>query len=374
MSLLSPLPRYRIGIDVGENSVGLAAISYDDDDHVIEILSALSYIHDGGKLSGTDKAPLSRLYGAGVARRTRRLRRRARSRLKKLNLYLEEQSFPPELESQTYEVWHARYQLVHEFIQDEAERNFKLALIIRHIARHRGWRNPWWTFAQVQRAAEEKSPSPSLLKMWENAATKYNFPDDEICSVGVLGFLGVTQGNSNRRLRHSTAEDRKSRENIFFDRIMAEDNFAELSAILVEQEVNSQVSTQILKLVFEQKMPHVPKDRVGDDSLDPSEKRSTRAGLEFQRVRMLNAISNLRIVDAETNRPLRPEEFEETLTFLTNWKDKSTKPNQSDVAHLLGLNPAKVKFPTWDENQGSLKRTRLALGGAGQILLRNQIS
>jgi hypothetical protein len=53
MSLLSPLPRYRIGIDVGENSVGLAAISYDDDDHVIEILSALSYIHDGGKLSGT---------------------------------------------------------------------------------------------------------------------------------------------------------------------------------------------------------------------------------------------------------------------------------------------------------------------------------
>ena len=354
MTPLSQLPRYRIGIDVGENSVGLAAISYDDDDHVIEILSALSYIHDGGKLSGTDKAPLSRLAGAGVARRTRRLRRRARSRLKKLNLYLAEQSFPPELDSQTYEVWHARYQLIHGFIENEVERNSKLALAIRHIARHRGWRNPWWTFLQVQRAAEEKSPSTSLLKMWENVATKYKFPDDEICSVGVLGFLGVTQGNPNRRLRHSTAEDRKSRENVFFDRVMAEDNFSELSAILVEQKVDSQVSTQILKLVFEQKMPHVPKDRVGDDSLDPSQKRSTRAGLEFQRVRMLNAISNLRIVDAGTNRPLSPEEFEETLTFLTNWKDKSTKPNQSDVAHLLGLNPAKVKFPTWDENQGSI--------------------
>jgi CRISPR-associated endonuclease Csn1 len=354
MNLLSQLPRYRIGIDVGENSVGLAAISYDDDDHVIEILSAVSYIHDGGKLSGTDKAPLSRLAGAGVARRTRRLRRRATARLKKLNLYLEEQSFPPELDSQTYEVWHARYQLVHDFIQDEAERNFKLALVIRHIARHRGWRNPWWTFSQVQRAADEKSPSPSLLKMWENAALKYSFPDHEICSVGVLGYLGVTKGNPNRRLRHSTAEERKNRENIFFDQIMAEDNFAELSAILVKQKIDIQVSTQILKLVFEQKMPHVPKDRVGDDSLDPSQKRSTRAGLEFQRVRMLNAISNLRIAEAGINRPLDSAEFDRTLTFLTDWKDKSTKPNQSDVAHLLGHNPAKVKFPTWDDHQGSI--------------------
>lgn len=346
--------QYRIGIDVGENSVGLAAISYDDDDHVIEVLSCLSYIHDGGKLSGTDKAPISRQAGAGVARRTRRLRRRSQKRLRELESFLSETGYPPIQSAQTYDAWQARYQLIRGYVEDESERNHKLALVIRHIARHRGWRNPWWSLAQVQRKAMNESPSTSLQKMWDNAISRYEFSAEEICSVGTLGYLGVTRGHINRRLRHSTNEEKKNRENIFFDRIMAEDNYWELDRILEIQRVSSETSSKILEHVFIQKKPHVPKDRVGDDPLVPSQKRSTRAGLEFQRVRLLNAISNLRVTEGGVTRELIQEEYEKALEFLGNWNDKATRPNQSDVAHILGIKPAHLKFPVWNEELGSI--------------------
>ena len=65
----------RIGIDVGERSLGLAAVDYDDDGWPIEILAAVSHLHDGGMDPDTAKSPESRLATAGVARRTRRLYR-----------------------------------------------------------------------------------------------------------------------------------------------------------------------------------------------------------------------------------------------------------------------------------------------------------
>ncbi len=71
----------RVGIDVGDRSVGAAAVEYDDDGWPIRILSAVSHIHDGGMDPDTAKSPQSRLATTGVARRTRRLTRRRRRRL-----------------------------------------------------------------------------------------------------------------------------------------------------------------------------------------------------------------------------------------------------------------------------------------------------
>lgn len=40
--------RYRIGIDVGLNSVGLAAVEVSDENSPVRLLNAQSVIHDGG--------------------------------------------------------------------------------------------------------------------------------------------------------------------------------------------------------------------------------------------------------------------------------------------------------------------------------------
>ena len=213
MKQLGNTLNYRIGIDVGEYSVGLSAIEFDDDDHAVSILSCLSHIHDGGKLAGTDKSPQSRLAVAGVQRRTRRLRRRLRARLKALDSYLLEQKFPVGVnEPQTYSAWESRYELVQEYIEDAQLRNMKLSVAIRHIARHRGWKNPWWTHNQLKGVAENSTPSKSFIKMRESASEKYGFDSETITTIGILGYLGVTQGNPNRRLRQSTAEEKKDRE------------------------------------------------------------------------------------------------------------------------------------------------------------------
>ena len=189
--------------------------------------------------------------------------------------------------------------------------------------------------------------------MKENASEKYGFDVEKISTIGALGYLGVTQGNANRRLRQSTAEEKKDRERIFFERIMVEDQFAELVEIFRIQKLDNDLSKKILELVFSQKMPHVPKDRVGNDPLTPGEKRATRASLEFQKVRMLNAISNLRIHENGADRQLSDVEYESTLDLLSTWKDPAINPNRNDVAHFLGINPARLRFPTWDDEIGS---------------------
>lgn len=64
---------YAIGIDVGLNSVGLAAIRLDNNGEPIRILKAMSVIHDAGIDPNGAKESDTRKAISGVARRVRRL-------------------------------------------------------------------------------------------------------------------------------------------------------------------------------------------------------------------------------------------------------------------------------------------------------------
>ena len=66
---------YRIGIDVGLNSVGLAAIEVDDDGKPVRILNAQSVIHDGGVDPTKRGKAITRKNISGGARRMRRMLR-----------------------------------------------------------------------------------------------------------------------------------------------------------------------------------------------------------------------------------------------------------------------------------------------------------
>lgn len=138
--------RYRIGIDVGLNSVGLAAVEVSDENSPVRLLNAQSVIHDGGVDPQKNKEAITRKNMSGVARRTRRMRRRKRERLHKLDMLLGKFGYPviePESLDKPFEEWHVRAELATRYIEDDELRRESISIALRHMARHRGWRNPY---------------------------------------------------------------------------------------------------------------------------------------------------------------------------------------------------------------------------------------
>ena len=80
--------RYRVGADVGLNSLGFSAIQLDANGNPITLLKTLSYIHDGGVDPTQNKSGTTRKAMAGIARRTRNMRKRRRHRLNQLDRQL----------------------------------------------------------------------------------------------------------------------------------------------------------------------------------------------------------------------------------------------------------------------------------------------
>jgi CRISPR-associated endonuclease Csn1 len=193
-----PIPQnpldYRVGIDVGLNSVGLAAIQIESQDSLmnkdwfplyspsVKLLSVQSVIHDSGVDPNKSKEGISRKATAGVARRSHRLRKQYRRRLKALDQTLVEKDYPiPHLtNSDPYFAWKVRSELLDHYIENEAERREKIALALRHIARHRGWRNPYLTPEHLRDLA--KRPSNHYLVLRRNILLSLNASYQRIVS------------------------------------------------------------------------------------------------------------------------------------------------------------------------------------------------
>ena len=159
---MSQQKRYRVGIDVGLYSVGLAAIAIDDNENIeealpTELLSVMSVIHDGALDPDSQKVADSRKLKAGIARRTRKLHKQERSRLKALDELLTNLGYPlVDLANakDPYLPWRARIEAAQSFIKDGKARKEAVSISLRHIARHRGWRNP---YASVNSLAEQSA-------------------------------------------------------------------------------------------------------------------------------------------------------------------------------------------------------------------------
>ena len=143
------MKNYRIGVDVGDRSVGLAAIEFDDAGFPIQKLALVTFRHDGG-LDPTDN-PKSRKETRGEARRRMRMTRRRKQRLRDLDKVLENLGYtvPEGPEPETYEAWTSRALLASIKLASADELNEHLVRAVRHIARHRGWVNPWWSLDQL---------------------------------------------------------------------------------------------------------------------------------------------------------------------------------------------------------------------------------
>ena len=183
----------RVGIDVGTHSVGLATLRVDDQGTPIELLSALSLIHDSGIGEDGKKTASTRKEISGVARRTRRLLRRRRKRLQQLDKVLLDLGFPiPDLGGQTdpYLVWRVRAQLVEETLPEEL-RGPAISMAVRHIARHRGWRNP---YSKVESLLSPAEDSPFMEALRERIMKGPGvLLDDDITPGQAMAQVAMTQ-------------------------------------------------------------------------------------------------------------------------------------------------------------------------------------
>ena len=317
---------YRVGIDVGSYSIGMAAIAIDDDGKPTEILSAISLIHDSGVDPDSAKSAATRLATSGIARRTRRLYRRKRKRLAKLDKFISSQGWPLK-EFEEYEdpfyPWRVRAELATTPITDQQELGEKLSIALRHIARHRGWRNPYSKITALYTVAE---PSDALVSIQEQCAAELGRP---IPPTTTVGQLVASMNLGKTRLR---GED-----SLLAARPRQSDNANEIHAIAKVQGLSNDLVKQIIDHVFAAESPKgSAAERVGKDPLQPTKKRALKASDAFQLYRIAALIGNLRIRGGKKNRRLTAEETKLVFDYLRSLPAKQ-EPTWQLVAEQLKI-------------------------------------
>lgn len=335
---------YRIGVDVGTHSVGLAAIEFDQFGRPTNILSAISWIHDSGVLNAKDAT--TRLAAAGTARRVRRLRRRRDQRLSALNSWLAEQGWQalPD-DGNPYLPWLARKRLAAEKIDDESLRNAHLATALRHMARHRGWRNPYVQASSLYQCSEPSKfmvgepetakTGPALgFKQRVESRTGRQFPPD--VTVAELAVAAVEHDNRVPLRMGKTEKARAERSFSYIGgKLMQSDNANEIHAYARTQGLSQQITRQMIDLVFAAESPRGSwLHKVGKDPLN-GQPRAPKASDAFQRFRIVSALTNVRIKSAGTQRRMDRAELTKAYEYILTLKP-GDQPTWSDIAHAIG--------------------------------------
>lgn len=351
-SALARPVRYIVGLDGGQNSLGLAAIEVDEHGRPVSLLEAVTTIHDGGTLDHV--RGVSRRAERGMARRARRARTHRRARLRDLDAFLTSHGYPTTTGQAGDDAWRARARLATEPVPAGRERDELLALALRHIARHRGARNPWISLPTFLRAPYE--PSDAMVKLIASARTyQPDLPDAAPQSVAVTAHPDLAQ----LRVRataptaamieaHGSKKDAaKQVQPVLAGRFMAADMLHELRTIATMQSLPFEAGSFLhdaARIIFDMGDPRAgAKENVGRDALDARERRALRASEAFQQYRILAVATTMRLApsDGEAPRHLSADEVRSVFDLLTTWSS-TTKPTWVDVAAHLGVPAASL--------------------------------
>ncbi len=388
--------RYKVGIDVGLNSIGFCAVEVDDDDRPIRLLNSLVFRHDAGVDPSAQKSSLTRKKISGVARRNRRANRETKKRLVALDRLLsEELGWPlPNLEGypDPHEPWHARAQLLDGFVADDAKRKEMLSIAMRHIARHRGWRNPYMKPTSL---ASLPYPSEFLTKLNEDTsraigrefaaeATQGQLVDAfilgslSLATTPVLQVLEESEKDSGKNdLRDIVLGKVRGDKGVIGGKLHQSDNAEEIRRICATQKISQEQVQRLIEAVFKAKNPRevgAAYKLVGHDELPGQEKyiRAERAHPAFQKFNIVATLANLRIDEAGSKRRLSPKELQMLTTYLSNVasKDKVTwfdvaeklKIDRFDLqgtAHAAYDGQAALNYPPIDVTSASIKQSKV---------------
>ncbi|HIW95630.1 MAG TPA: HNH endonuclease, partial [Candidatus Corynebacterium gallistercoris] len=339
--------KYKAGIDVGTHSLGCAAIEVDEAGQPVRLLSAVSFIHDSGIDPDSNKSAETRLAASGVARRTRRLYRRRKRRTIKLEKFLRSQGWktvPFEEYRDPYFPWKARVSLVNEYITNDSERGELLSVALRHIANHRGWRNPYHKTSSLY-SPDGPSDAFEAIRKELSEKTRKKIPDDvtvgQLISFAQFGQDRLRGGGKEKDKKKDPAEVKQA---VISSRLQQVDHAREINEICRVQKVDDQLRKRIIDLVFEAESPKgAQAKRIGKDPLQPGKNRALKASDAFQRYRISALIGNLWI-RSEGNEKLPLSSEQRTLVFdhLVNLPSNK-EPSWLEVANILGIDRGQLR-------------------------------
>ena len=326
--------RYRVGIDVGLKSIGFCAVEVDENDQPLRLLNSMVFVHDAGVDPNENKAAKSRKLTAGVARRTQRRTAQNKRRLAELDRVLTEKlHWPlPNLEDfeDPYEPWRTRAELVEHYIKDDAERAEALAIAIRHIARHRGWRNP---YLSVDSLLTPQEPSEFLRGLNERVtqALGREFPADATPGQLICAYIDSPKYAETQGIRGD--------DGILNGRLHQFDNVGEIRKICEVQRLDHDVFKLLVRKVFFAKSPRgSAAGLVGHDQIPGQGKyiRAEKAHPDFQLFRMVAVLTNLRIREGKAERCLTPDELRGLVDYILEVQLKQ-QVTWADLADNLGI-------------------------------------
>ena len=379
--------RYCVGIDVGLNSVGLAAIEVDEEGTPVSILNMETIIHDGGIDPTANKSAGTRKAVSGAARRVRRLYRQRRRRLADLDRKLAELGWPiVDLEkiSDPWYPWAVRAGLVKTRIDDPAALAEAMSVAIRHMARHRGWRNPYVSVKSLKSVTE---PSKELVALTQSIGKRLGRDPGELAHLTVAEMVSLARRLNLREWAEPTVDRRTGEitgQTVYLDvsdtlrgaarlgkdggrragllegKVHQSDNVRELRRIWDVQDLPEALFDSIVDVVFQAKSPKgSARERVAEDALDRSQRRAEKASLAFQRYRIVNILANLRILESGRERPLTPRERRSVLDML--WESAESTAGETtwaDVAAHLGVDRRALRGTAKETEDGDRASAR----------------
>ncbi|MEZ5160280.1 MAG: hypothetical protein R2709_05645 [Marmoricola sp.] len=327
------LTSYRVGIDVGTHSVGLAAIEYDELGRPTEILSAISQIHDSGVLE--PKTNTTRLAASGVARRTRRLVRRRRRRLLDLEAKFKDWGYAePDESTDPYAAWRARARLATEKINDQEELGKALTLALRHLARHRGWRNPYHSTKSLRAAGDASEQFEAYKKRVEESLGK-TFAEGVTVSELAVAAMDFNNRLPLRMGKTTNLRADRTAASYLGGKLMQQDNANEIHKWARVQGLPAERVSEIIDSAFKQVSSWVvgQQDREGPDQRRASGAKATDT---FQRFTILTTLANVRVKADGGVRPMTVGERSRAYEYLINHKP-GEQPTWSDIAAVVEL-------------------------------------
>jgi len=285
--------------DIGSRSIGWAVMRATEDRKPTgEVVDAGVVIHSGGLLSEKDGTTRHAARGQ-VVRARRRLKRR-KTRRWKLRDEMEKFDFQLQEGWRKRDPWWARSVLASGPVQDPHRVRHLVATALPHMARHRGWRNPWLRAPEpVEIRDLDEKKSAGILDASRELSEGLGEPIAP--TLGAISWALIRQPGPSK-VRQSGTEPEANQRNInsWIDKVHQEYIACELAEIWKVQGLahpnlfTGQALNGLNQAILHQVKPGVPLDRIGKCEIDDRFYRAPKSSPLFQRYRLLSLAANLR--------------------------------------------------------------------------------
>ena len=135
------------------------------------------------------------------------------------------------------------------YIADDEKRKEALSIALRHMARHRGWRNP---YAKVETLLQPSEPSDFLKGLNERIGTalRRSFPEDATPGQLIDAYLAHPD-----YVGRAGTPKLRGPEGILAGKLHQSDNAQEIRRICDVQQIGPADRDRLIRVVFEAKSP-----------------------------------------------------------------------------------------------------------------------